>query len=106
MSLNNSVILPITKEQVLNNIEKQFPSFVIQAFNECIQESKSKGSDKVLQKDVINKIINLTEGKYTASELYSNNWLDIETLYTQYGWSVSYHKPAYNETDDRYFIFK
>ncbi len=105
MSLNNSVILPITKEQVLQNIANHFPSFVIEAFNHCIQESKAKGSDKVLQKDVVNKIINLTEGKYTSSEIYSNKWLDIEVLYSQYGWSVTYHKPAFNETDERYFTF-
>ncbi len=106
MSLNNSEILPITKEQVLQNIANHFPSFVIESFNQCIQESKAKGSDKVLQKNVVNKIINLTEGAYTSSDIYNNKWLDIEVLYSQYGWRVTYHKPAFNESGESYFTFK
>lgn len=95
---------PITKAQVQEKLdERVFPDFIIQAFNECITEAKIKKRDTVYQKDVLKRIKELS-GK-GSTEVFANNWLDVEKYYEKAGWKVAYHKPAYNESGDSYFIF-
>lgn len=95
---------PITKQQVQELIKyRPFPDFVIQAFNECITESKMKNSSVVKQKDVLKRIVALS-GK-TAKEVLDNNWLDVEEHYRRAGWKVRHDQPAYNESYDAYFEF-
>lgn len=106
MNANNqsAPVQAITKEQVAQNLaDRVFPDFVIQAFNECIQESKQKHSNNVYRKDVVARIIKL--GDTTDSVIMANNWLDIESFYRKAGWKVSYYKPDFNESGDSYFTF-
>lgn len=106
MNANNqsAPVQAITKEQVAQNLaDRVFPDFVIQAFNECIQASKQKKSDQVTRKAVVERIKAL--GGVTDSEIMSNNWLDVEQFYRKAGWTVVYHKQAFNESGDSYFTF-
>jgi hypothetical protein len=41
----------------------------------------------------------------SRQEVFDNQWLDIEDIYREAGWKVSYDKPAYNETYKAYFTF-
>lgn len=94
----------LTKKQLSENIKnRSFPQFVIQAFNECIEESKLKKSNTVLQKTVVSRIMKL--GKVSSKEIFENNWLDVEDFYRKAGWAVRYDKPAFNETYEPYFEF-
>lgn len=99
-----SPVQAITKEQVAKNLEDRiFPDFVIQAFNECIQESKQKHSNKVYRKAVVQRIKEL--GNVSDSFIMDNNLLDVEPFYQKAGWTVSYYKPAFNESGESYFTF-
>lgn len=105
-----SMIKAITKEEVNQDFKNRvFPDFVIQAFNECISESKIKKSDTVLQKDVVAKIKSLTkdnELKITSKMIFDNHWLDVEEFYKKAGWDVSFYSYGYNETGNDYFTFR
>lgn len=95
---------PITKDVVAEQLSnREFPDFVIQAFNECISESKVKGSTTVYQDDVVKRIVKL--GKVRRQKIYDNNWLDVESHYQKAGWKVTFYQPAYNESGTAYFTF-
>ena len=38
-------------------------------------------------------------------DIFTNNWLDIEPLYEDIGWKVTYDKPGFNETYEATFTF-
>ncbi len=40
-----------------------------------------------------------------ADIVYDNKWLDVEELFSKYGWSVDYDKPGFNEEHDPIFTF-
>jgi hypothetical protein len=95
----------ITKQEVNEAVKsRQFPDFVIQAFNECILESKIKGSNTVEQDDVITKIIAASGA--TRGQIFENHWLDVEDHYRAAGWVVTYDNPAYNDFYESHFTFK
>lgn len=95
----------ITKQEVAEAVgNREFPDFVIEAFNQCIVASKVKNSTTVYQDDVM-AIIVQKSGK-TRYQVFDNNWLDVEEYYRAAGWQVSYDKPAYNESYKAYFTFK
>lgn len=95
----------ISKEQVQDQIDQRvFPDFVIQAFNECIAESKTRHSNEVTQDAVVERIMKL--GSIERAAVFSNNFLDVEAFYKRAGWKVEFHRKAYNETGSSYFVFK
>ena len=95
----------ITKAQVNEAVgNREFPDFVIEAFNECIVEAKMKGTTTVYQDDVVERILVKTDT--TRQAVYDNHWLDVEDYYRKAGWTVIYDKPAYNETYKANWTFK
>lgn len=80
-----------------------FPDFVFEAFNRKISEVRSTAVIRVFQNDVIDLIIEL--GGVTRSEIFNNNWLDIEDHYRDAGWVVYYYKSPYCSDEDSYFEF-
>lgn len=100
------MLKPITREEVnAAKAKREFPDFVIQAFNECILEAKIKNTTKVMQDDVMDKILAAASGE-TRGSVYEKHWLDVEDHYRAAGWVVTYEKPAYNESFSTYFTFK
>ena len=71
---------PITKANVEQALDdREFPDFVIQAFNECIVESRINHSNKVTQNDAVERIMKL--GNVSRNEVFENKWLDVERYY-------------------------
>lgn len=83
---------------------------IIEATNELIIERLSGRRAEVLQKDIVAryKVVCKRKSKRPLSEdvLYKKHQLDIEDVFRQAGWSVTYDKPGYNESYDASFIFK
>lgn len=112
---------PITKQELHKKIDTySFPDFVIQAFNECIEESfkesfqksRIKSSTIVIYDDsIINKIISLSyyddsySRRVTPDEIYKNHWLNVEDYYRQAGWNVFRSPPPAKDIDLSYFMF-
>jgi hypothetical protein len=103
---------PITPGEIVH--EKAFPSYVIRAFNELIQENYRGRESKVLQDDVIERILSYAnvgakpeEPILTRAQIFELDYLDIEDMYKEAGWKVDYRKPDYNENPfPSYFRFK
>lgn len=95
---------PISKADVENALnEREFPDFVIQAFNECIMEARIKNSKNVMQDDVIKRIEKL--GNVSRNSIFENHWLDVERHYRKAGWTVYHDKPGFNESYKAYYTF-
>lgn len=95
---------PITKDDVESNLDNRvFPDFDIQAFNECINESKIRNSPRVNQDDVVERIVTL--GKVSRESVFENHWLDVERVFRKAGWTVKHYKPDFNERGSAYFTF-
>ena len=100
-----SALKAITKDDIARKLkERVFPDFIIQAFNECIQESKIKHSKRVEQERVLEKIMELNKD-ITLSQIFDEHLLDVEDFYRDAGWKVVFYKPAYNEDWKAYFEF-
>jgi len=100
-------VAPMTKEKTLEEMDNRiFPDFVIQAFNECIAESKMKNKPYVYQKDVVAKILTLAPQGTKRNTIFDEHWLDVENHYRKAGWKVEFYKPHYSETpSEAYFKF-
>ena len=102
---------PITPKEARENRGSSFPDFVMAAFNEVITENlDAKGSAEFIQNIVIDRILakqpqgNMTP--LTRKDVFDKNWLDVEIVYEQAGWTVEYDKPGFNESYLAKFIFR
>jgi hypothetical protein len=94
---------PITPDEVSGQKQSSIPSEVFDAFNELIVKNYSGGRASVKQDDIVRLLVN--KG-FKSSEIYENGWLDVEPLYEQQGWKVTYDKPGFNESYAAYFVFQ
>lgn len=91
---------PITPDEVGKRARAIIPPFVIKAFNDLIVLNWYNGEAVVSQKDVVAEI------KKIEIRGFKTTWLNVEPLYEEYGWTVEYDKPGYNETYDAKFTFR
>ena len=86
------------------------PDFVIDAFNELIENKWDGNYVRINQDEAIEAIMKharKARKKITRSGIFSKHWLDVEDLYRSYGWKVEFNKqPYYVMDDDDFFIFK
>ena len=101
---------PMTPDEAstaaMNHKIMRIPEPVVVAFNELIMENwndRSKSAN-VSQDDVIKRIMQLSD--FERKTIFNEGYLDVEPLFEQYGWEVTYDKPAYNENYTAFFIFK
>ena len=100
---------PITPTEVGKVKETKFPDFVIEAFNECITRHWDGKIAKFTQDAVLTEIVargNTEGGLISRTYVFEQRWLDIESLFEQYGWRVEYDRPGYNEMYEPTFLFK
>lgn len=105
------MIKPITPNDVGKEQLKIIPEFVIDSFNKLIATNFDGYVSRVKQDDVVD-LIKSTAG-FTAVVLkdktldsFDNKWLNVETIYEDAGWKVTYEKPGYNEFGSAFFYFK
>ena len=91
---------PISPNEAQNLINKNIPPEVVDSFNELIIESFNGVSAKVSQKEVVTLI------KKKLKTEFKTEYLNVESLFEDYGWKVIYDKPGYNETYDASFEFR
>jgi len=98
---------PISPQEAKVSKRNLIPEFVFEAVNSLISEGLSvDGSVRLMQRDIVKRIMQLSPVTISAGEIYNNKWLDIESSYEEAGWKVLYDKPAYNESYEAYFKFK
>lgn len=72
--------IPIKPDDVAKGKAVVIPNFVIDAFNELIAVNCINGRAKVLQKDVILRILQKNP-EVSRQEIFKNHWLDVEDMY-------------------------
>ena len=100
---NNNRILPIRPEEVDSAKLEKFPGEVIESFNVLLVQKAGGDEIHVFEEEVVAL---MEEKGLDRGEIYKNGWLNIEGLYKQFGWKVTYDKPGYNETYRPSFTFK
>ena len=96
---------PIKPEEVVARKTEIIPDEVIDAANDLIalnwDGNKSTFTLKALKEKVKDKFL------LNCKDVNLNTkWLDIEPIYREEGWKVSYDSPCYDENFDAYFEFK
>jgi hypothetical protein len=93
----DNMVKPITPDSVVEKKEQIMPDFVIEAFNTIIAKNYSSGYARFDKDEAIEAIIKASGNEATRSRIFDEKWLDVEDIYRQAGWKVSY---------DDYYIFK
>lgn len=95
---------PITPQEITKTKKNSIPPEVIEAFNELIVQNYNGWSSKVIQEDVVNRIIKKVG--ILRQEVFDKNYLEIDDIFRKAGWKVTYDKPGYNETYKAYWVFE
>lgn len=107
----------ISPDQVAAQKAKSFPDFVFDAFNELIAANFTTGSATVYQSKVIDLILAKANKGLTSADIddgmglswndvLNKGYLNVEEVYREAGWKVTYDKPAYNESYPASFEFR
>lgn len=103
--MNN--VKPITPEEVRVVQIESIPDEVFLAFNEEIAKKYNGKIAVVKQSDVVINIhTRMGLDSIDRDTIFKKGWLNIESIYANYGWSVYYDKPGYNESYEPSFEFK
>ena len=101
-------VTPISPNEI--KINKVFPDEVISSVNELIVKNAGKYGDCIIsnfkQKDLVELILRKNEN-LTFNYLMTYNFLDIEPVFEDCGWKVTYEKPSIGENHfDPFFKFE
>jgi hypothetical protein len=99
------MIEPVTPQELNESIGESFPNAVITSFNDLLKE-KYRGNNSITIKvnEVVNRILSLDDS-LTRNILFEKKYLDVETLYRKFGWSVTFNAPDRDENFDSYYVF-
>jgi hypothetical protein len=108
---------PINKSEVIASHGKRFWDETIEAFNKLIQDNWDGSKAIIYQNDVVDLIISkratnsgLDSDDFNYSRcrelIFAAHQLDIESIYQDKGFKITYDKPAYSESYKAYFIFE
>ena len=97
------MIKPISPKDIVSEKAKTLPDEVMQSFNELIASNWDGSQSLIYQEDVIHLIA--TKMNLNTVKPLDTNWLNIEPIYQEAGWTVKYEKPDYTETGRAFFIF-
>lgn len=96
---------PITPAQARKEADnREFPDFVIEAFNECIKEAAIRGTSTVMQEDVVMRMMSLNP-ELQREDIFAKLYLNVEKYYERAGWKVRYFKPPYWQDWKAYWEF-
>lgn len=97
-----SEVKPITPQEASN--EAKIPDFVIIGINNAIKNNFIKSGFRITQDEIISEIQKISDTE--RNTIFDKHWLDIEELYKDYGWIVTYESPDRDENFKPYFQFK
>lgn len=99
------MIKPISPDEVVSKKLGSIPEEVIDAFNEAIVMSWDGKVSTFTQDYIIAKICE-KNSEISREHIFACRWLDVELIYENCGWNITYDKPGYNETYPATFTFK
>lgn len=90
-----NTINPISKDQAIFAHLENIPDSIIDAVNKLlIKHVEPNGVTIIYVNDILDIVCSddPDSGKPTRNEVYDNRWLDIEPLYRELGWKVSFEE--------------
>jgi len=94
----------MTKPIKPSDIVSVKPDEVVEIFNQLILENWDGVQAMVKAGEAAKRIVE--QMNITFSDVYEKKYLDIEEMYRQSGWHVTFDKPGYNERHyDPFFTF-
>ena len=94
---------PISPDAVQKAKNESIPEVVYEVFNAQIVKNWDGKSAVVRQDEIIDILVG--DKHLERSDIFGNNWLDVEYAYRELGWVVIYDKPGYNEDYPATFKF-
>jgi CO/xanthine dehydrogenase Mo-binding subunit len=95
---------PFSPEEMISKKYNGTPQEVYEVFNNLIIKNWNGYSATISQNMAVNEIAEKL--KMDTSEIFNNNWMNIEEAYRNKGWRVDYNKPGYNEAYEATFYFR
>ena len=97
-------IEPISFSEVEESAYKEIPDDVIETINKLLQTNynANKKESELTIDEIVNKYFGPLETWQVRDQLF--RW-DIEGLYGNYGWDVSFHTPDRGEAYNSYYLF-
>lgn len=93
---------PITPQEAAK--KASLPTAVLEVWNEMISSKFNGQSSTINQGDIVRALV---ERMSTSRKMvFDNGWLDVELLFRQAGWRVTYDKPGFDENYEAYFKFE
>jgi len=105
----NTPVEPLSPADMKKAKDESIPYFVVQAFNLCVTSNWNGATAVFSQDEVIAEIVRL--GQATIPQLsreiiFAKHWLDVEPIFMNKGWHVSYDKPDLGESGVARFEFR
>lgn len=91
---------PIKPADVAKAKIAAIPEIVIEIANELIALHYCNGRSQFNLSDFKSRL------HYALLDGYKQEYLDIEDIYREQGWKVTFHKPDYTEDWDSYYEFR
>lgn len=110
-----SATRPITPDEIPAMKLLIIPHFVVEAVNHlltikaCGNQPICLYQDEILEEAMCRANVDRTpdnEGLIVPQHFFARGWLNIEDLYREAGWNVTYDKPGFNESYKASFTFK
>lgn len=94
-------VKPITPKEALT--QHDLPDKVIETWNRMITKAV-KSNGVIYQNHIISELIEVMD--VSRNTVISRGWLDVENIYRNVGFEVSYQKGSYDGDDTAKFTFK
>lgn len=99
------MVKPVTPQEAGAAKVHRIPPEVVETFNDLIVRSYLNGTCTILQETIVNEICKRMPG-IKKGDIYSNKWLEVESLYSEYGWKVTYNKTTSDPTKNCFCFTK
>ena len=86
------MVKPITPAQIEKARKDMIPDEVIEAVNELMIDGWDSASyhTYIRQEELIELVIEKMKNTVARADLFNNHWLDIERVFVEYGWKITY----------------
>ena len=95
---------PVTPSEVSKLKKELMPNWVLSVWNKLIAKNWDGYRSVVDQSEAINALRESPDNDNPGGSVVY--YLEIEDIYRQAGWKVTYDKPGYNESYSAKFIFE
>lgn len=99
------MVKPLKPSDVSTVKEECTPDFVIQAWNQTIAKNYNNGTSNFTLDELVHAILAQSPNEIVRSDVFKNNWCDLEEMYRKAGWHIVFDKPCYNESYKANFTF-